>query len=82
LGELIIFPVPAAGNFTIAVNNFEGSTMQIEIYNTLGQRIALKTSEPSNFVSEYFELAQLEAGCYFVNVFNGMYFLSSQFMVY
>lgn len=84
VAELLIFPVPTNGLFTISVKNFLGTqnTMEIKIYNSLGQMIVQAKPEPAINVAQFFDLHGLPAGCYFVNVFNGTYFLNEEFMVY
>ncbi len=82
--ELIIYPVPTNGQFTIVIKNFKAlqETMEIRIYNTLGQIMAGANPTSENTVAQYFDLQNLPIGCYFVTVFNGTYFLSQQFLVY
>ena len=84
IAEILVYPVPSAGQFTVSIKNFLGyqDTFTIEIYNTLGQKIASESPKAANNVAQYFDLQYLSTGCYFVTVFNGTYFLSQQFMVY
>ncbi|MFI5170899.1 MAG: M43 family zinc metalloprotease [Chitinophagales bacterium] len=84
VAEVLIYPVPSNGQFTVSIKNFAGTqnTMEIRIYDVLGQLIVEAAPEPANNVAQFFDLEGLAPGCYFVNVFNGTYFLNQEFMVY
>lgn len=84
LAELIVYPVPTNGQFTVAVKNFIGyqDFIDIQIYDILGQAIASARPEATYNVAQYFDLSNLAAGCYFVQVFNGTYFLTAEFVIY
>ncbi len=84
IAEILVYPVPTSGQFTISIQNFLGyqDNFNIAVYNSLGQIIASANPAAANNVAQYFDLSYLAAGCYIVQVFNGTYFLSQQFMVY
>ncbi len=84
LAELLVYPIPSNGQFTVTVKNFIGyqDHIDIQIYDVLGQLIAGANPEATYNVAQYFDLSNLSTGCYFVQVFNGTYFLSAEFMIY
>ncbi len=84
IAELIIYPVPTEGQFTIVIKNFLAlqENMEINIYDALGHLVSSANPTSANTVAQYFDLSHLATGCYFVRVFNGTYFLSEQFLVY
>ena len=84
IAELIIYPVPTNGQFTIVIKNFLAlqENMEINIYDALGQLVAAANPGSANTVAQYFDLSHLATGCYFVRVFNGTYFLAEEFLVY
>jgi hypothetical protein len=83
IAELILYPNPGTGIFTVAINNFKGTSdvMEIKVFDALGQLIDQKFPEPSFYVSAYFNLSGLASGCYFVQAFNGTYFLNKQLVI-
>jgi hypothetical protein len=84
IAELIIYPVPTSGEFTIVIKNFLAlqENMEINIYDALGQLVSTANPTSANTVAQYFNLSHLATGCYFVRVFNGTYFLTDQFLLY
>ncbi len=84
IAELIIYPVPTSGEFTIVIKNFLAlqENMEINIYDALGQLVSTANPASANTVAQYFDLSHLATGCYFVRVFNGTYFLTDQFLLY
>lgn len=84
IAELIIYPVPTSGQFTIVIKNFLAlqENMEINIYDALGQLVSTANPTSANTVAQYFDLSHLATGCYFVRVFNGTYFLTDQFLLY
>lgn len=84
IAELLVYPIPSNGQFTVTVKNFIGyqENIDIKIYDVLGQLIASAAPEATYNVAQFFDLSDLTTGCYFVKVFNGTYFLSAQFMIY
>ena len=84
IAELIIYPVPTGGEFTIVIKNFLAlqETMEINIYDALGQLISTANPTSANTVAQFFDLSHLATGCYFVRVFNGTYILTDQFLLY
>lgn len=83
IAELILYPNPGSGNFTVAINNFKGvaDIMEIKVFDGLGQLIAEQNPDPAFYVSAYFNLSHLAPGCYFVQAFNGTYFLNKQLVI-
>lgn len=83
VAELLIYPVPNNGQFTISVKNFAGTLgiMEVKIYNSMGQLLGSADMESGNNVAQFADLAGLPPGTYFVEVFNGTYFLSKPFLV-
>lgn len=83
LAELLIYPVPSNGQFTVSVKNFAGTldVMELSVYNTLGQQIASAELDASNNVAQYFDLSHLAPGTYVIQAFNGSYFLSKAFII-
>lgn len=84
IAEILVYPVPTSGQFTVSIKNFLGyqDNFNIAVYNSLGQIIASANPSAANNVAQYFDLSYLASGCYIVQVFNGTYFLTQQFMVY
>ncbi len=66
-----IYPNPTNGKFVVTVTNNQGNKTQVEIYNTLGQRLFV--SEPMmNLVNEFeIDLNHLPANTYFVKIVSG-----------
>ncbi len=84
IAEILVYPVPTNGQFTISIKNFLGDYQEyfdITVYNTLGQLIASAQPAAANNVAQYFDLSGLSTGCYVVQVFNGTYFLTQQFII-
>ena len=83
IAELILYPNPTSGYFTVAINNFKGTSdiMVVKVFDALGQLISEQHPEPSFYVSAYFDLSHYTSGCYFVQAFNGTYFLNKQVVI-
>ncbi|HNF70192.1 MAG TPA: M43 family zinc metalloprotease [Chitinophagales bacterium] len=83
LAELLVYPVPSNGQFTVSVKNFAGTLdmMELHIYNTLGQHIASATLDATNNTAQYFDLSHLAPGTYVVQAFNGSYFINKAFII-
>lgn len=84
IAELILYPNPGSGAFTVAIHNFKGvaDVMEIKVFDAMGQLIGEQHPEPSFYVSAYFDLSGLAPGCYFVQAFNGTYFLNKQLVIF
>ncbi len=84
LAEVFVYPSPNNGQFTVSVKNFAGTlnTMELSIYNTLGQFMGAAAMDPTNNTAIYVDLNGIAAGTYVVQVFNGSYFLTEPFIVY
>jgi hypothetical protein len=80
IAELNVNPNPTNGLFTISIINFEGTELQLTIYNAHGQIIEHRAEEPVVVANEYFELETLPDGMYFVSAFNGTYTLTAKFI--
>jgi len=82
IAELIVYPVPTDGQFNVAINNFKGTAniMEIRVFDVMGHLIAEQFPEPSHYVSAYFDMQTVADGCYFIQAFNGTYFLTTAFI--
>lgn len=84
LAEILVYPNPTNGQFTLSIKNFVGYNdhFDISIYDAMGQLITTEHPEAANNTAQYFDLSWLATGCYFVQIFNGTYFLSKEFLKY
>lgn len=84
IAELSIYPVPNNGQCTVSVKNFAGTlgTMELSVYNSLGQHLGTISLEAANNVAQYIDLSAQAPGTYFVQVFNGTYFLTKPFLLF
>lgn len=84
VAELSIYPVPNNGQFTVTIKNFAGTlnTLELSIYNSLGQHMGSVSLEAGNNVAQYVDLSGQAPGTYIVQVFNGTYFLTEPFILF
>lgn len=83
VAELLIYPSPNNGQFTVSIRNFAGFGDQfyLDVYDALGRSFDHAEVEAANTTAHYFDISGLSRGCYFVRVFNGAYFLNGSFVV-
>jgi hypothetical protein len=66
-----IYPNPTNGKFVVNVSNNNSSETQIEVYNTLGQRIFVSELK-MNVVNDFeIDLSHVPANTYFVKIISG-----------
>lgn len=69
--NLSIYPNPSSGLVNLTLDNFNGESVKIEIYNELGQLVYLEdigNSAASGFYQHAMDLSYLERGFYIVRI--------------
>ena len=66
-----VFPNPSTGVFNLALDNFTGAQVVIEVYNELGQKMNSFVKQNTNvegYLKTQLDLSNLEKGIYFLKV--------------
>jgi PKD repeat protein len=70
--SILLFPNPSSGEIEVRATNVTDNTVQIRIYNVLGQEVYSCSEEnTTGTVSKQIDLANLSSGSYFVKVITG-----------
>ncbi len=67
--DVIIYPNPASGIFTVDLKGFSDENVEAAVYNCMGQTIDRRKDISSSLVS--FDLSRFEKGIYFVEIRSG-----------
>ena len=68
-GEVLIYPNPSNGNFTLSYYNYNTSNNVIKLYNLVGQVVLTKTVAQFNGLNTVnFDLSNLNQGIYLLEI--------------
>jgi sugar lactone lactonase YvrE len=68
--QVIIYPNPNTGKFKLIVNGHLLANVQIEVYNTLGEKVYQYTNQQTSYNSTI-DLSSQPSGVYFINISMG-----------
>jgi len=79
--ELILFPNPNNGNFTIRYSNEVKGAVKIKVFDIYGKQVEVITSDKyTNLFSEELHLSHLPVGCYIISVESQTYRTTRSFV--
>jgi len=69
--EVTVSPNPSHDIFNVSISGFENETVNVGVYNTIGEMLLSESATSSNnAIKTSFDLSDLPNGIYFVRVFG------------
>lgn len=81
LDNLIIYPNPNNGTFTISFNPRSGEDIKVEVLDIRGRDIFNKTFSSTNQFNEIIQLISAQSGVYLLNISEGSYKANKKIIV-
>ena len=70
--NLLVYPNPSKGEFTVKLNSSLSSNIKIEVYDIRGRNIYREVFKDTGDLNEKIDLRKFESGIYIMNISDGL----------